>query len=176
MADATLAPPALDAPGGPAHQIHAAVRAIEQRHPYTAEDDALATLLAGLAARHRHIPATPALVAMCTCGDEWLCPDLSAAMTLSAAILEGDERDGLAEQARRVWMAAAELHQFNSPEGEHLDGCPGCRIDAALDTTRPDPRARALDLLAARYPEAFEDLLQVEQARAAKAGEATRDA
>src|SRR5690606_18414091 len=45
------------------------------------------------------------------------------------------ERDRLTEQARRVWMAAAEMHEFNSPEGDHLEGCPGCRIEAALSGT-----------------------------------------
>jgi cell division septum initiation protein DivIVA len=63
------------------------------------------------------------------------------------------ERDRLAEQvkradeenralarehdllAKRVWMAAAEMHEFNSPEGDHLPDCPGCRIERALGGT-----------------------------------------
>lgn len=40
---------------------------------------------------------------------------------------------------KRVWLAAAEMHEFNSPEGDHLDGCPGCRIDAALNGTEATP-------------------------------------
>lgn len=43
------------------------------------------------------------------------------------------ERDRLAEQARQARWAAAEMHEFNSPEGEHLPDCPGCRIERALD-------------------------------------------
>ncbi len=40
-----------------------------------------------------------------------------------------------AEQIRRAWMVSAEMHEFNSPEGDHLEGCPGCRIEAALGGT-----------------------------------------
>ncbi|MFD0902374.1 hypothetical protein [Actinomadura sediminis] len=43
------------------------------------------------------------------------------------------ERDRLAEQARQARWLAAEMHEFNSPEGEHLPDCPGCRIERALD-------------------------------------------
>ncbi|MGI5162775.1 hypothetical protein ACQEU3_47215 [Spirillospora sp. CA-253888] len=80
---------ALLKPGAPAGEINAAIRAVEARRPYTPTDDALASLLSLIVHRHRHVPETEEWVAMCTCGEEWVCPELVAAMTLAAAIREG---------------------------------------------------------------------------------------
>lgn len=52
---------------------------------------------------------------------------------VSSLRLVRDERD---EARRRIALAlttAAELHQFNSPDGDHLDGCPGCRLEDELN-------------------------------------------
>ncbi|GAA2298482.1 hypothetical protein GCM10010402_66390 [Actinomadura luteofluorescens] len=44
-------------------------------------------------------------------------------------------RSAVDEANRRIALglaSAAELHEFNSPEGEHLDGCRGCRLEEEL--------------------------------------------
>lgn len=75
------------------------------------------------------------------------------------------------EANRRINSAlqtAAELHEFNSPEGDHLDGCPGCRLENELGEARPDPRTEALEELAQRYDTAFEHLHAAAKARATR--------
>lgn len=85
----------------------------------------------------------------------------------AAAVLQSatDEANRRINAALRT---AADLHEFNSPKGEHLDGCPGCRLETELGEARPDPRTEALEALAVRYPAAFEWLLADAQARATR--------
>ncbi len=40
-----------------------------------------------------------------------------------------DARDDLARRLERILITAAELHEFNSPEGEHAALCFGCRLE-----------------------------------------------
>lgn len=62
--------------------------------------------------------------------------DLQWEARLAERVLSGqDATNDLAEQIRRAWMVAAEMHEFNSPDGDHLEGCPGCRVEAALGGT-----------------------------------------
>ncbi|WP_242890175.1 hypothetical protein [Actinomadura litoris] len=53
------------------------------------------------------------------------------ALTQRAEAAEA-ERAPLAEQVERARATAAELHEFNSPEGEHPSGCMGCRLEGEL--------------------------------------------
>ncbi|GAA3958500.1 hypothetical protein GCM10023085_46130 [Actinomadura viridis] len=84
MADRTIGyPQALD--------INAGIRALERRRPYTTEVAATVALLEGI--RDCHHPAHDHPEAdECVCGGEWPCIDVSGAMTLAAAIVEGEGR------------------------------------------------------------------------------------
>ena len=94
--------------------------------------------------------------------------DRSVRAENAAAILQS-ATDAANRRINLALTAAAELHEFNSPDAdEHRDGCPGCRLEHALGPMVPDPRTRALELLADRYPTAFEHLLADEQAKATR--------
>lgn len=63
--------------------------------------------------------------------------DRAAQAEAAAAVLQSaaDETNRRINAALRT---AADLHEFNSPEGEHLDGCPGCRLETELGPARPE--------------------------------------
>ena len=56
--------------------------------------DDLTTLLDGITAGHRLIPETNESVALCACGDEWVCADVEHAAQLARTITRAhdDER------------------------------------------------------------------------------------
>ncbi|MFD0902375.1 hypothetical protein [Actinomadura sediminis] len=87
--------------GGPHDLVHTAVRALERRRPYTAETDALVTLLRGMCERHQ-VPVYPDPNRRCSCGalipwgdvlrDE-PCPEMRDVLDLAGAIVEDDQRE-----------------------------------------------------------------------------------
>lgn len=99
--------------------------------------------------------------------DVALVADRMAQAEAASAVLQS-AADETARRINTALTTAADLHEFNSPEGDHLAGCPGCRLENDLGEARPDPRMEALEGLAARYPAAFEWLLADAKARATR--------
>lgn len=130
-------------------QIDRAIKAEEQRNQARARVEELAGLRDGLRTEVAEVEAER---------DD----AQRTAAVLQSAVDEANRRINLALRT------AAELHEFNSPEGEHLDGCPGCRLENELGEARPDPRLEALEALAARYGHAFAWLYADAKARATR--------
>lgn len=69
--------------------INEAIHRVNSRYsPIPAGDlrDAFYEVLVTTVRQHRHVPETPEQVAMCECGDEWACREVTAMRQLARVI------------------------------------------------------------------------------------------